>query len=384
MYAYTFFEDFVLFYPVYALLFASTGLSPGEISSLLVIWSVAGFALEVPTGLLADVFSRRLLLVLSPLVVGLGYGLWTFFPSYPAFAAGFVLWGAGTAMRSGTLQAQVYESLPDKTVYARLMGRSQVAGMLAMMAGGAVAGPVLAAGGFLAVGVASVAATVVTALIGTTFPDAQKQDPEEEEESFLGVLRVGLGEVRRVRAVRFALLAAVVIGGFTAIDEYLPLLAQGTGVGDAAVPLLLLVISLGQAVGGWLAGRGAKAVGPLLVVAGVLLAGGAATGSPFGFLPIAVAFGIFQWGGVAADARLQDRIEDRSRATVTSLAGLGTEVVALAVYAFYGVGSTWLAMGVLFALSGLPYLVIGLTLAASGLRRRRWRAPPPPADTSGS
>lgn len=349
------------------------------------IWSVASFALEVPTGLLADVFSRRLLLVLSPLVVGLGYGLWTFFPSYPAFAAGFVLWGAGTAMRSGTLQAQVYESLPDKGVYARLMGRSQVASMLAMMAGGALAGPVLAAGGFLAVGIASVAATLATALIGTTFPEAQKQDEEEEEEeSFFEVLRVGLGEVRRGRAVRFALLAAVVIGGFTAIDEYLPLLAQGTGVGDTVVPGLLLTISAGQAVGGWLAGRGSKAVGPLLVVAGVLLAGGAATGSPFGFLPIAVAFGIFQWGGVAADARLQDRIEDRSRATVTSFAGLGTEVVALAVYAFYGAGSTWLPMWALFALSGLPYLVIGLTLAVSALRRRRWRAPPPPADTSGS
>lgn len=346
-------------------MFAQTGLSAAEISSLLVIWSVAGFVLEVPTGLLADLFSRRALLVIAPLVVGTGFALWTFFPSYPAFAAGFVLWGAGSAMRSGTVQALVYEELADKTSYARLIGRSQTASTVAMVAGGALTGPVLAAGGYLAVGLASIAASLVTALVGATFPETGRaSDDDDDEESFTTVLRAGLAEVRGARPVRHALLAAVLIGGFTAIDEYLPLLAQGTGVSDALVPVLLLVISAGEAAGGWLSGRGTRAVGPLLVVSAVLLAGGAATGSPFGFLPIAIAFGIFQWAAVAADARLQERIEDRARATVTSLAGLGTEVVALAVYVAYGVGSAWLAMWLLFALSGLPYLVMGITLLA--------------------
>lgn len=353
-------------------MFAKTGLSAGEISSLLVIWSVSSFVLEVPTGVLADLFSRRLLLAVSPLVVGAGYALWTFFPSYPAFAAGFVLWGAGSALRSGTLQALVYEELArtgEQASYARLIGRSQVASMVAMMAGSAVAAPVLAAGGFLAVGVASVAVTAVTALVGWTFPDSRGGDQDDDDDSFIEVLRGGLAEVRHAGGVRIALLLAVVVGGFTAMDEYLPLLAEEAGASIPVVPLLLLVISAGEAVGGWLAGRGTRAVGPLLVVAGLLLAGGAATGSPYGFLPIAVAFAIFQWGGVAADARLQDCIGDRARATVTSLAGLGTEVVALLVYVGYGVGSLWMGMGLLFVLSAVPYLVMGVILAVGGRRR---------------
>ncbi len=92
------------------MLFADTGLSPAAISSLFVVWSVTTFALELPSGLWADLFSRRLLLVASP-ARGTGFGLWAFFPSYPAFAAGFVLWGAGSALRSGTMQALVYEEL---------------------------------------------------------------------------------------------------------------------------------------------------------------------------------------------------------------------------------------------------------------------------------
>lgn len=61
LYVYTFLDELVLFYPVYALLFTETGLSVAETSSLFVIWSVTGLVLEVPSGALADAVSRRLL-----------------------------------------------------------------------------------------------------------------------------------------------------------------------------------------------------------------------------------------------------------------------------------------------------------------------------------
>ncbi len=41
--------DTVPLYPLYALLFADTGLSDAEISALFVIWSVVGIAAEVPS-----------------------------------------------------------------------------------------------------------------------------------------------------------------------------------------------------------------------------------------------------------------------------------------------------------------------------------------------
>ncbi|MDQ5808144.1 MAG: MFS transporter, partial [Actinomycetota bacterium] len=83
MYAYAFLGDFVLLYPVYALLFADTGLSTAEISSLFAIWSVTSFVLELPSGVLADAMSRRLLLAIAPLLTATGYALWVFAPSYP-------------------------------------------------------------------------------------------------------------------------------------------------------------------------------------------------------------------------------------------------------------------------------------------------------------
>ncbi|TDQ53311.1 MFS transporter [Actinorugispora endophytica] len=349
---------------MYALLFADTGLSAAQISSLFVVWSVTSFVLEVPSGLWADTFSRRRLLTVAPLLTGAGYALWTFLPSYPAFALGFVLWGAGGALRSGTLQALVYEELARAGAsdgYARLIGRSQAVGTTAVLLATALAAPVLAAGGYPAVGIASIAATLAGALAGWALPESR--GGSERAGSYSEVFRDGLAEVRESPGVRGALvLVAVLTGVWGALDEYLPLLARATGVGAATVPLLVLLVAVGNVAGGWLAGRGTRWTAPALAAAALCLAVGAGSGHPAGMVLVAVAFGVFEWSGAAADARLQARVADRARATVTSMAGFGSEVVAVLTYAAYALGSVWTSPGPLFAVAAVPYLVMALLL----------------------
>jgi len=340
----------------------------------------------VPSGLWADLFSRRLLLTLAPLLSGAGFALWTWLPGYPAFAAGFVLWGAGSSLRSGTLQALVYEELARADAsesYARLIGRSQALGTTATMAATALAGPVLGAGGYPAVGLASVVVCLLGAAVGRTFPEPSRapggrtdQGHEEEGDgdgdgdgaSFAAVLRAGLGELRASRSARHAVLLVSAVTGVLAIDEYVPLLIRSMEVADATVPLLVLLVTAGVAAGGWCAGRGADRLGPALAVAAVALAAGAAGGSPLGTPLLAVAFGIFQWAMVTCDARLQDRVTDRARATVSSMAGFGAEVLSVLLFAGYALGSAWWRPGTLFALAAVPYAVIALVLWVTGRR----------------
>ncbi len=70
------------------MLFADTGLSTSQISSLFVIWSVTSLLLEVPSGALADLISRQRLLTLGALVYGSVFAVWVAWPSYLAFALG--------------------------------------------------------------------------------------------------------------------------------------------------------------------------------------------------------------------------------------------------------------------------------------------------------
>ncbi|MFE9190168.1 MFS transporter [Micromonospora sp. NPDC007208] len=414
LYGYAFLSDLVLLYPLYVVFFADTGLSVGQIASLFVIWSAAGILFEVPSGAWADVLSRRLLLCLAPLVAAAGFALWVLLPSYPAFAVGFLLWGAGGALVSGALEALVWTELDRLGAvdrYARVLGRARTAGVLGVVVSGVLAGPVLAAGGYPAVGAASVLACLLATMVATRFPEhrapravgvpvaesalaarsvgARPPRPEPDtvppagpdDDGDLGwwdTLRAGVSQVRTRPPVRAAvLLVAVVAADWGALDEYTPLLALDTGVGAQAVPLLLLLLWAGVTVGGLLAPAGerlgSRGYAALLGLVGVALAGGAVLRHPAGFVLLAVAFGAAQLATVLADARLQARITGSSRATVTSLAGMATDVLIIVTYAGYGLLATAAGNAVAFALTGGAYLVVALVLLA---RRRRRTAVP--------
>ncbi|MEU4556017.1 MFS transporter [Micromonospora violae] len=410
LYGYAFLSDLVLLYPLYVVFFADTGLSVGQIASLFVVWSAAGIVFEVPSGAWADVVSRRLLLSLAPLATAAGFALWVLVPSYPAFALGFLLWGAGGALVSGALEALVWTELDRLGAvdrYARVLGRARTAGVLGVVVSGVLAGPVLAAGGYPAVGAASVLAGLLAAIVATRFPEhrapaaarlpvaepvlaarsvgAAPSEPDtvsppslddEGDPGWWDTLRAGVSQVRIRPPVRSAvLLVAVVAADWGALDEYTPLLALDTGVGAQAVPLLLLLLWAGVTVGGLLAPAGerlgSRGYPALLALVGVALAGGALLRHPAGFVLLAVAFGAAQLATVLADARLQARITGTSRATVTSLAGMATDVLIIVTYAGYGLLATVAGNAVAFALTAGAYLVVALVL----LTRRRTTMP---------
>ncbi|MGW4500738.1 MFS transporter [Micromonospora sp. NPDC004336] len=500
LYGYAFLGELVLLYPLYALLFSDTGLSVWQISSLFVIWSASSILLEVPSGAFADAVSRRLPLGLAPLVTAAGFALWVLVPSYPAFAVGFVLWGAGGALASGALEALVFTELDRLGAagrYARLTGRAKTAETLGVLASILLAGPVFAVGGYPGVGAASVLACLLAAAIATRFPEHRHQPTaapavpalragpgtagpadvpsasaatvrsvagsvpsgpgavgpagvasavaaqpvadsapsgpgpagvafasaaaqpgvaavpsgpaavgeagpgavaaggaesvgpvsdgtgsattERDDGDELGwwaALRAGLAEAHRDRAVRAAvLLVAVVAAVWGALDEYTPLLARDTGVGEATVPLLLLLIWLGVGAGGLLAPAGerltTRGYAGLLASSALALAAGALTARPVGFALVAVAFCGFQLATVLADARLQARISGGSRATVTSLAGMATDLTIIVVYGGYGLLATGAGNDVAFAAAAVPYLIVALLLTTRASRQPR-------------
>ncbi|MFG2760327.1 MFS transporter [Streptomyces wuyuanensis] len=375
LYLYAGLEDLVLLYPVYALLFAGHGLGTAEISSLFAVWSLTGLLVEVPSGVWADVVSRRLMTAVGPLLTATGFALWVLFPSYGAYAAGFVLWGVGGSLRSGAMEALVHdelERLGAASRYGRVMGRAAAVSMAATATATAAAAPAFARGGELLVGAASVVSCVLCAVVGATLPEHRGpagggEGRRARRGAYTAALRAGLAEVRGSRRVRHALLLSVVVTSvWGALDEYVPLLAAATGVATATVPWLVLVVWVGVTLGSLLVGPGERLSGRMqgaAVAAGATaLAAGALSGGPGGFLLVGAGFLVFQLTDVLADARLQEAISGPSRATVTSLAGLGTGLTTLLVYGAYAGLSAHAPHGTVFALLALPYLAVSVAL----------------------
>ncbi len=379
-------DELIPLYPVYTLLFVDTGLSAGELSSLLALWSLTTFVLEVPFGAIADRMSRRWILAVAALIRAFGFALWITVPSYPAFAAGFLCWGATSALMSGTWEALVYDELAaagraDR--YAKLLGRTGAFEMGAVVVASALAAPLLKLGGYPLVGWVSVAVCVAAVPVVLSFPETARvatasDDPTEETAgdspagSYLDTLQAGLAEARTQPAVRRMLLFLAALSGLGALDEYLPLLARSTTDVTTLVPFLLLLPYAAMIVGGELAGRHPDARPRRLALTvlggGALLVVGALSGVPVGFLGVAACFGAFRFVEVIADARLQHAITGTARATVTSVGGLSTEVVALMVYGGYALGSQWAEVPVLVAAAALPAPLLALAAA-------RWMRP---------
>ena len=407
---------------MYALLFADAGLSTARISTLFVVWSVVSFVFEVPSGAWADAWSRRRLYAIGAFLTAAGFASWTFWPTYAGFALGFVLWGLGGALCSGTLEALLYDELGGGGAYARVAGRGGTVAILAMLTATVLAAPSFALGGYLLVGVLSVAVRAAGGWLalgfheagpertgpGETVPDAMGVEEVGHEErasegaareesgraetardrsdraetasevtareeaagsGYLVTLRAGLGEVRGSRRVAWAVAIAALVPGFTALDEYLPLLSRAAGAPTAVVPLLFALPALAMAVGSTLAGRWATIAAPrlaaALATAAVLLAVGALSGRLAGMLPVALAFGILQFAIIVTETRLQESITGAARATVLSVAGFASEVFAVLLYAVFGAGAALTSVPALFALCALPLLA-----TAYAVRRR--------------
>ena len=65
---------------------------------------------------------------------------------------------------------------------------------------------------------------------------------------------------------------------------------------------------------------------------------------------------------IVADARLQDSIAGPARATVTSVSGLLSELVAIAIFAGVALGSAWYGTTVFVAALAVPVLFVAAVL----------------------
>ncbi len=392
-------RDLVPLYAVYSLLFRDSGVSAAEVSTLFVVWSVAGFVLEVPSGAWADTVDRRSLLLVSSLVHAAGFACWMLFPSYAGFAGGFVLWGLSGALMSGTFEALVFEELEARgaaTSYPRLLGHASALAMTANLAATVSAAPLVAWGGYAAVGWASVAVAALQASLALTLPPGSRprgpvpdlaEQAERTAVRYLAMLRAGVREAGRTTDVRRAVLLAAAVVGASAYDEYFPLVARAHGAPTEVVPWLIGLVVLGQVVGTALAGRSADlsaaGMGWLLLGAAVLISAGALLDPAVGFGAIAVGYGLLNNAMVVSEARIQAVIAGPARATVTSVAGLATEVVAVAVYLSFAATAGVVSVPVQVAALGVPLVLVAV------LARRRLPQPRPqpgegaPADEGG-
>lgn len=113
----------------------TVGLSPLQLVLVGTTLEMSAFLFETPTGILADVYSRRLSVIIGVALMGIGFMIEGSFPFFAAVLLNQVLWGLGYTFTSGATEAWLADEIGEEaagSIFLRGSQVGQVAGLIAI------------------------------------------------------------------------------------------------------------------------------------------------------------------------------------------------------------------------------------------------------------
>jgi len=117
--------------------FTVAGLNPLQLVLVGTVLEATILLLEVPTGVVADTYSRRLSIVLGMLVLGVAYGIEGSFPFFAGIIAAEIVRGLGETFLSGALDAWLADEIGATSVGPVYIRAGQIGRAIEILAIGA-------------------------------------------------------------------------------------------------------------------------------------------------------------------------------------------------------------------------------------------------------
>jgi DHA3 family tetracycline resistance protein-like MFS transporter len=89
------------------------GLTPVQLILVGTALEISAFLFEVPTGVIADIYSRRLSIIIGYVLMGIGFLVEGLFPAFVPILLAQVIWGLGYTFTSGATQAWITDEIGE-------------------------------------------------------------------------------------------------------------------------------------------------------------------------------------------------------------------------------------------------------------------------------
>ena len=193
------------------------GLNPFQLVLVGTVLEGAVFIFEVPTGIVADVYSRRLSIIIGMVLIGAGLALTGLFTLFGTVLLAQVIWGMGYTFTSGATQAWLVDEIGEQQAGPVFIRSSQL-GLAAGLVGIGIS-MVLVHGGVRVPVVTGGAIFFVLALFLVLFmPETNfKPATQEGHNPFVAMRRTFMEGVRAVRGrsiLMMFLAVEIVVGAF--------------------------------------------------------------------------------------------------------------------------------------------------------------------------
>ncbi len=194
------------------------GLNPLQLVLVGATLELTAFLMEIPTGVVADVYSRRLSIILGFLLLGAGFVVEGSLPLFEALLVAQVITGLGYTFLSGATSAWVVDEIgPERAgaAFLRASQLAQVTSFLAIFVSVALASislqTAIIAGGLLLI--------LLAGLLAVVMPERgfkrRQADERETWRALFSTLRAGLSLIRASRILMLIMLATIIHGAFS-------------------------------------------------------------------------------------------------------------------------------------------------------------------------
>lgn len=176
------------------------GLDPLELILVGTVMEVTSFVFEIPTGVVADTYSRRASVVVAWLLQGVAFVVVGLSPAFAAILVGYAIWGLAHTFESGAYEAWITDEVGADAVGPVFLRGTRIS-YLGALGGIAVS---VATAAWLGLGMAIVCGGVVLAAIGlasaAVMPERGfRRAPREERRGWREIGRTAADGTRLVK-----------------------------------------------------------------------------------------------------------------------------------------------------------------------------------------
>jgi MFS family permease len=309
-------------------------LSLTQVTLVDVAFWIAATLGELPTGVVADSYGRKVSLIVGAAVMSASVFVWTFAPNVPLVVSAYAILAIGATFLSGAEDALFFETLKitgRAAEYTRLAGRVSAISLAAIAIGNVFSG--LVATIDLRLPFAMSALCLLSMLgIALTFrePNEEGKSSGSARLSYEKILKNAFSIMRAKPSLRYAIfyLTLVPITAMAVETVFLQPQAIALGVPLAAIGIVVMGMQLARMVGATFSYRVKEIVGearmiylvPFAIAASLLLLG---TFQQLPALAFAATISLFTaMMRPLVMARIQSDLSDNIRATVFSMQAL--------------------------------------------------------------
>ncbi|WP_425447014.1 MFS transporter [Dethiothermospora halolimnae] len=244
LYGYYFFHNLIFAYVIERLYWQQRGITIQQVVYTEIIYALVIVILEIPTGYLADKWSRKSMLVLAGILTFLDFFILIYADSFFDFALAVFIAGIQSALSSGTTNALLYDSLKtcnEQDKFEKVLGRLNFFDYGAATIGALVGSFVASRVSYVSTYWMSLVSVTISFLFAISLIEPKIKTKEDDDEKNINYIKEAYIFLKGNASIRFVLLLGIVMSSVTIyVDEFFSIYLK-----EISIPVILFGVISG-------------------------------------------------------------------------------------------------------------------------------------------